>query len=353
MIDREAGESCLVCIDAGTTNTRVWLTLGDQVIASARAGVGVRDTARDGSSERLRDALRELIDRVRGDARNQGYAQSPECVIAAGMITSPLGLTEVPHVPTPAGLNELAAATRRYSFSEITDLPILLIPGARSGPRLCDQETVGTTDVMRGEETLLIGLHALGLIAPRSTLLNLGSHWKVIQFDGSARIASSVTSMTGELIHAAQTQTILAGSVPQTRPNVIDQPWLEAGMREQGSSGLARALFCVRLLEQGSDGSEEQRLSFLIGAFLASDMDAMVSRGLFDSNRVVVITGGGMIAEAWRGALAHLSVQAVILGDAEVERGLLAGCRSVFSALFRNQPGRNEERTSGVFGADT
>ena len=111
---------------------------------------------------------------------------------------------------------------------------------------------------------LLVGLHALGLIEPQSTLLNLGSHWKVIEFDARARIASSVTSMTGELIHTAQTQTILAGSVPQTRPDALDQTWLEAGMREQRRSGLARALFCVRLLEQGSDGSAEQRLSFLI-----------------------------------------------------------------------------------------
>src|SRR5215831_7300825 len=223
MTNEEAGETCLVCVDAGTTNTRVWLTAGDRVIARAQAGVGVRDTARDGSSERLRGALRELIDQVRGDARDHGFAHSLECVIAAGMITSPLGLAEVPHVPTPAGLNELAAATRRYSFPEITDLPILLVPGARSGPRQCDHETVGTTDVMRGEETLCVGLNALGLLKPQSTLLNLGSHWKVIELDQDARIASSVTSMTGELIHAAQTQTILAGSVPQTRPDIIDQ----------------------------------------------------------------------------------------------------------------------------------
>src|SRR5215470_11139199 len=114
MMNGKAGETCLTCVDAGTTNTRVWLTAGDRVIARARAGVGVRDTARDGSSSRLRDALRELIDRVRVDARDQGFAQSPVCVIAAGMITSPLGLAEVPHVPTPAGLNELAAATRHY-----------------------------------------------------------------------------------------------------------------------------------------------------------------------------------------------------------------------------------------------
>jgi 2-dehydro-3-deoxygalactonokinase len=333
MMSEESGATCLICVDAGTTNTRVWLAAGDRVIARARAGVGVRDTARDGSSARLRDALRELIDQVRGDARDQGFAQSPECVIAAGMITSPLGLAEVPHVPTPAGLNELAAATRQYSFPEITDLPILLVPGARSGPRPCDPETVGTTDVMRGEETLLIGLRALGLIAPRSTLLNLGSHWKVIEFDGRARIASSVTSMTGELIHTAQTQTVLASSVPQTPPSLIDQTWLEAGMREQRRSGLARALFCVRLLEQGSDGSAEQRLSFLIGAFLASDMDALVSRGLFDSAGKVVIAGGGVIAEAWRRALTQNSMRAIALNDSEVENALLTGFRRIFSAL--------------------
>jgi len=166
----------------------------------------------------------------------------------------------------------------------------------------------------------------------------------VIEFDARARIASSVTSMTGELIHTAQTQTILAGSVPQARPSVIDQTWLEAGMREQRRSGLARALFCVRLLEQGSDGSAEQRLSFLIGAFLASDVDAMVSRGLFASEGKVVIAGGGVIAEAFSCALARLSVQAIILDDADVERGLLAGCRSVFSHVVTNKfvTSRNE-----------
>jgi 2-dehydro-3-deoxygalactonokinase len=333
MTNEKAGEACLICVDAGTTNTRVWLTAGDRVIARSRAGVGVRDTARDGSSERLRAALRELIHEVRGAACDQGFEQAPECVIAAGMITSPLGLAEVPHVQTPAGLNELAAATRQYRFPEITDLPIRLIPGARSGPRPCDPETAGATDVMRGEETLLIGLHALERVAPQCTLLNLGSHWKAIEFDQYARIASSFTSMTGELIHTTQTQTILASSVPQSRPSVIDQTWLEAGMREHRRSGLARALFCVRLLEQGSDGSPEQRLSFLIGAFLASDMDAMVSRGVFDSDRAVVITGGGVIAEAWRGALAQNSIRAFTLDDSDVENATLAGLRRVFSAL--------------------
>ncbi len=326
---------CLVCVDAGTTNTRVWLTHNDRIVARAQAGVGVRDTARDGSSEKLRNALRELIAQVRAEAATEGFDQSPACVIAAGMITSPLGLIEVPHVAAPAGLSDLAVATQRHGFAEITDLPILLIPGVRSGQPQCDHETVGAADVMRGEETLCLGLNALGWLKPRSTLLNLGSHWKVIKLDADARIASSVTSMTGELIHTSQTQTILASSVPHARPSEIDQTWLEAGMDEQRRSGLARALFCVRLLEQGGASSPEQRLSFLIGAFLASDLDAMIARGLLNSASAVVITGGGAVAEAWRNALAAIAAPATTLSESEVERALLTGFRSVAEAIAR------------------
>jgi 2-dehydro-3-deoxygalactonokinase len=188
---------------------------------------------------------------------------------------------------------------------------------------------------MRGEETLVIGLGALGLLKPRSTLLNLGSHWKVIKLDQGGRIESSVTSMTGELIHTAQTQTILASSVPPTRPSIIDRTWLEAGMREQRRSGLSRALFCVRLLEQGSESSPEQRMSFLIGAFLASDMDAMCARGLLDSQGAVVITGGGAIAEIWRAALTQSSTPAITVNDLEMENALITGFRRVFSSLSR------------------
>jgi 2-dehydro-3-deoxygalactonokinase len=336
MTNERVNELCLICVDAGTTNTRAWLTSGDQIIARAQRAVGVRDTARDGSSARLRGALRELIDQVLDTGRGAGLVQPPECVIAAGMITSPLGLAEIPHVTAPAGVVELAASTRPHSFPEITDLPVLLVPGVRSGPPRCDRETVGDADVMRGEETLLVGLNALGLLGPRSTLLNLGSHWKVIKLDQDARIASSATSMTGELIHTAQTQTILASSVPHARPTEIDRAWLEAGMREQRLSGLARALFCVRLLEQASDSSPDQRLAFLIGAYLASDMDAMYARGLLDSQGGVVITGGGAVAEVWRSALTQCSIRAIALNESEVENALLSGFRRVFTTVSRD-----------------
>ncbi len=313
----------LICVDTGTTNTRVWLTEGANVIAQARASVGVRDTARDSSPARLHEALRNLIAEVRAGQ------ETPSAVLAAGMITSPLGLAEVPHVAAPVALQDLIDGTQRHAFPAITDLPVLLVPGVRSGPLQCTAETIGTADVMRGEETLCVGLNALGLLPPASTLLNLGSHWKLIRLDEQARIAASLTSLSGELIHTTQTQTILASAVPTGKPEIIDEHWLQAGMSEARQAGVARALFCVRLLEQRTATTAEQRMSFLLGVYLAADLDGMLRQGLLHTGQPVVLTGGGAVAAAWQWALRALAIPATQLSEADVERGFLTGLRQI------------------------
>jgi 2-dehydro-3-deoxygalactonokinase len=243
------------------------------------------------------------------------------------MITSSLGLAEVPHVIAPAGIDELAANIRRCDFPDITPLPVLLVPGVRTGAQVTDINNVESSDLMRGEETMCIGMVAAGLAPNPSTVINLGSHWKVIRIDAGGRVAGSVTSLTGEMIHTTQTQTILATAVPHTRPGFLDPEWVAAGMSEQRKSGLARALFCVRLLEQGRQSTPEERLAFLIGAFVASDLDALIARkAVVDP---VIITGGGAIAEAWSEGLKKFSVNATIILSEELERALLKGLQIV------------------------
>lgn len=309
-----------IFVDAGTTNTRVWLIRGAEVLSHASAKVGVRDSARDGSTDRLRAALRDLLAEVQTN-------EKASCVIAAGMITSSLGLADVPHVAAPAGLAELAAATQIYQFPDVTDLPVLLVPGVRSGVAECDFDSVATVDVMRGEETLCMGLVALGLTQLPCTVLNLGSHWKAIQLDAHGRVSSSITSLTGEMIHTTQTHTILASAVPHERPVTIAPEWAAAGMREQRRAGLARALFCVRLLEQKGHCTPEERLAYLVGAFIASDFDGL--RGLFQAGNSVLITGGGVLAEIWASVLAEASLQVHIIRQEESEQALVTGLRAI------------------------
>jgi 2-dehydro-3-deoxygalactonokinase len=334
--------NCAVFIDAGTTNTRVWLADNNQVLARATAAVGVRDTARDGSPARLHNALRDLIADVCAEAASRDTNCIPSCVVAAGMITSSLGLVEVPHLPAPAGLAELSAAIHTCRFPEITRLPILLIPGVRTGPNRCTLETVGSADMIRGEESLCMGLLASGRLNAGSKLLNLGSHWKVISLDDRSRIVSSVTSLSGELIHATQTQTILASALPSERPTLLDKEWLDAGMRQQRQSGLTRTLFCVRSLEQRCDGGPEERYAYLIGAFLSAELDDLRTSGVLADDIRVTISGAGVLAEAWRYALEQISMPAFVLSEEEIEEGLLTGLQSI-AATFSSR-----ERKSAI-----
>ncbi|MGI8566558.1 MAG: 2-dehydro-3-deoxygalactonokinase [Pyrinomonadaceae bacterium] len=333
---KSADATCAVHVDMGTTNTRVWLVRDSLVVARARAFVGVRDTARDGSTERIRAALRDLIINVNTEGRRLSPECVPSCVIASGMITSPLGLSEVPHVAAPAGISDIAAGAECQMFADVIDLPVLLIPGVRTEGTRENAREVGAFDVMRGEETLCLGLLELGMMRTESVLLTLGSHWKAIRTDDSSRVASSVTTLSGELIHAAQTQTILASAVPQgAQTKTLDPQWVEAGVREQHQSALARALFCVRLLQQKDESSPDERFAYLVGAVIGADFNALQSRGLLSPAIPVVLAGGAAVAEAWRHVLTTSGIPSRVLTEPEVETAFLTGQSSVAARVFR------------------
>jgi 2-dehydro-3-deoxygalactonokinase len=309
-----------IFVDLGTTNCRVWLASDDQVLARAQEQIGVRDSAKDGSNLRLRNALRAMIAAVSADANVK-----PNAVIASGMISSSLGLAEVPHVAAPAGLAELAAATRPHQFPDITPLPFLLVPGVRTGTLAGEVKDICQSDLMRGEETLCLGLMEKERINGRATVLNLGSHWKAIEMDNDRRIRRSITTLSGELIHAAQTTTILASAVPRERLSLLDEKWLDAGMRCQRGAGLPRALFCVRLLEQAKAGDSQTRLSFLVGAFISADLNLLLQQTFLSPEIPVLVVGRSVLPEAWRYALSRVLVPATVLSDSETEHALLLG----------------------------
>jgi len=177
--------------------------------------------------------------------------------------------------------------------------------------------------VMRGEETLCVGLHAAGLLPAGGTLLNLGSHWKAIGLDADGRVAGSMTSLAGELLHAAQTRTILAGSVPEGRPEHLDARWVTLGRSEARRAGLERALFCVRLLEQRTACSAQERLAFLVGAFVGSVLPPLL--GALPAGSPVLVAGGEALTEVFAAALAQEGRETHVLSSEQVEEGMVRG----------------------------
>jgi 2-dehydro-3-deoxygalactonokinase len=247
--------------------------------------------------------------------------------VAAGLITSPQGLREVPHVEAPATVHELVAGSVLEHLPDICAAPVLFIPGVRSGPSRADRGTVTNTDIMRGEEVLCLGLQQLGDLPAGGVVLTIGSHWKAIEVDRARGITRSFTTLSGELVHAVCSQTLIASAVPQERPDALDPDWVEAGAAAFASSGLARALFSVRLLQQRTECTPEQRFAFLMGAVIASDVPILV-RG---TGRVVV-TGAHVVANAWATFLRRRAVDAVVVNEDHIDRAFRAGCQQVVSS---------------------
>jgi 2-dehydro-3-deoxygalactonokinase len=322
-------QAALVCIDAGTTNTRAWLLHGDRVVTRHEAAVGARDTAREGHNRRLRAAVEEMVRALL--AVRSADIPRPRLVAAAGMITSPQGLLELPHVTAPAGAGELAAAARLVSLPDLCPLPFLFVPGVRTTSRP-GASGIGATDVMRGEETLCVGLLAGGAMRPGASVLNVGSHWKLIGTTAAGQVAWSVTSLSGEMIHAVRTQTVLASALPEGTLAAADHDALVAGAEEARRAGLPRALFGVRLRELAGQGAPAARLSFLTGAFIAEEIDGLRATGALDPAVPVMIAGGEKVGGAWAEMLDGEGYRVGSLTPDDVERGFLAGLRTIVSA---------------------
>lgn len=267
---------CNLVVDCGTTNLRV--TLLDESLKrldAVKAEGGVRHTAIDGHNGRLRATLRESMQTVL--ARN-GYALADvERCVAYGMITSALGLLEIPHVPAPAGAAQLRAAMQEKTFEDIAPFPIAFIPGVRNFAGPVDLTNFSEMDMMRGEETEAIGLHRL--LAPKGAAMFVlpGTHNKFVSMDAQGRILGCMTSISGELLDAMTHHTILSDAVGGSFVGAqdCDAEYVKAGARECAVSGLGRAAFAGRILSTLGGQEKTKIQSYLLGASLALDVQAM------------------------------------------------------------------------------
>jgi 2-dehydro-3-deoxygalactonokinase len=172
------------------------------------------------------------------------------------MITSNLGLHELRHAEAPAGIDELALKIEKKVFPEIDGLPFYFIPGVRSGPSRATPNNANTIDIIRGEETEVMGaLQELHLEGPL-LYIHLGSHTKLIKVDRSNRIIGGRSTLAGELLQAIRGHTILRDSLPESFAESLDLTFLDEGWDNAREHGIFRALYLVRVLHLNSSDSK-------------------------------------------------------------------------------------------------
>jgi 2-dehydro-3-deoxygalactonokinase len=318
------------------------------LVATARRAVGVRDTvltdpqlrsapaaAGPANREGLVRAVREVVAEVRRHPDAAGAGVPPAFVVAAGMLSSEVGLVAVPHVPAPAGPDELARASVFVDIPEVDDRPILVVPGVRT-PAGDGPDGWFASDVMRGEECETLGAHAAlaaeGRIAPGqgSVFLWPGSHTKLVEVDAEGRIARSFTTLAGEILQAVAQHTLLKASLPGALPEEIDPAAAADGARAAARYGLGRAAFLVRIAALGRTLDERGRASFWIGAAVAADVLSLASHDILAAGRSIWVGGRQPLRSLYAAGLARRLVGVVVeIEDALSESASALGACAV------------------------
>lgn len=296
----------IAAVDWGTSSFRLWLLDQDgQVLAESRSDEGMMKAREFGFAAVLDRHL----------AKVSAPAELP--VVICGMAGAKQGWREANYLETPASLHELVERSVKIE----ADRPIHILPG------IC-QRDARYPDVMRGEETQLIGAVAEGT---RPGLVCMpGTHSKWVQLD-EGRVARFSTFMTGELYAAIAGHTILKLALadqPAASPN--DPVFRHAVLRSmENPEQVTARLFAIRsgpLLGLAAAAEGTAKLSGeLIGLELAG------ARAQFGRVEAVTLVGAGKLFELYRAALEAASMNVYpIDADAAVRAGLLSAGTALF-----------------------
>jgi 2-dehydro-3-deoxygalactonokinase len=247
--------------DWGTSHLRLLLCRGDRVL-DQREGPGVGALACHAGGFDFATLFAGLV-----DSWTRDHGRLP--VFLSGMVGSRNGWQEAPYVPCPAGTGALAASMLRF---ESNGQPIAIAPGVQC------THLRGAPDVMRGEETQIVGAFSENpqLAAGRHVLGLPGTHTKwVLVEDG--HIASFQTSFTGELYALLRDHSTLAraGGPATDGDATTDRASFELGLtrsRQLAGVPLAHVLFETRSRQLIQSLPRSAALALLSGLLIGQDV---------------------------------------------------------------------------------
>lgn len=248
-------DAALIAIDWGTTSARAYRLDGKgRVIGERNAPLGVQ-AIRDGA-DGADGAFAAALDALLGDWKDE---RAPR--LASGMIGSRQGWVEVPYVDCPAAIDELALGLRRSPGGELT-----IVPGVTC------RDVAGMPDVMRGEETQLVG--TIEAVDNRVLAVLPGTHskWALVE---SSRLVNFATYMTGELYAVLLAHSIIGRLADAAAAAAAPGPAFERGIaRGLGSGGLTHDLFGARTLALAGELAPAEVGDWLSGLLIGREIRA-------------------------------------------------------------------------------
>ena len=242
--------------------------------------------------------------------------------VLGGMVGSTIGWREVPYLKCPARPGAIAGAALRF---EECGRAIAILPGLS-----CVGKT-GAPDVMRGEETQILGALRLriDLAKGRHVFCMPGTHAKWVAVEDGAVIQFQ-TALSGELFELLRRHSVLARDGGEVD---ADSPAFALGLefaRRNPDADLLYLLFSTRSRVVTGEMAKGDAASYLSGLVLGKDIGTALA--LFDIEGPVQLICTPALAALYARALsAYDRSSAVIDGDAAALAGLVHAHAEMFS----------------------
>ncbi|SDR48045.1 2-dehydro-3-deoxygalactonokinase [Pseudovibrio sp. Tun.PSC04-5.I4] len=275
MTKTPAGTKHRIVIDWGTTNFRAYLIDNKGVtVDEVEAGSGIQHLS-EGEYEP------ELLRLVGKWLKEHGALK----IYALGMITSRNGWVEVPYVACPASLKDLSKGTIRKILSDGSE--IIFLPG------ITNTGSFPYPDVMRGEETQIIGQVIQMKPDDESTIVLPGTHSKWAKVENGT-IVQFQTFVTGELFALLTTHSFIAKvAKPSTQINVdaFELGARTATANKPQSNALPTLLFSARTGMLANQLSPADLQDYLSGALIGHEFQMALASGWVQPGGQVTILG--------------------------------------------------------------
>lgn len=276
----------IVTIDAGTSNLRIRIVEGKNIIFEKKENYGVK-IGKEKFKNELYKLLKECI------KENKIEKEEIECIIASGMITSALGLMEIEHLYVPVSLEKFSKSMVKVKFFEFE---IYLITGIKVEKEYFKEEHLKSIDVIRGEEVEVFGILEEIKVDEATLVILPGSHNKFIEVsDGN--IVDLLTTMSGEIYDVMTKYTILKTSVDEKFADKIEKKYLELGNKIGKKYGINQGSFMLRGLDLSEKLTINEKSNYLLGLVLSEDITSLEKNGYLKKYKKLIIAGGNIIAK--------------------------------------------------------
>ena len=294
--------------DWGTTHLRLFLCDADGTALDHRSGPGAVDSAGQFANV--------LASQTAAWETQHGRLPAVLC----GMVGSSIGWVQAPYVPCPARPEQIAAACIALDNGRIH-----IVPG------LSCQNRFGAPDLLRGEETQLLG-GALNRLEPRQLVCLPGTHtkWAVVE---EGQVRDFFTAPTGELFALLRDHSVLVRPPQGVDPTADAEAFNKAltSVAAQPETELLHRLFECRSRPLTADLPPTAAAAYLSGLLIASDVHGAL-RTLSNTfvPSTVVLIGAPQLTQRYASACATLGLQTTQIDGATAS---LAGLTEIHRRL--------------------